>query len=104
MPSGTGNPNHHGTLTAGQIDTITMSQPWRTLQVINVDGSARIDYTTDGSTPVEGGSPTGRVLPAAVCADSVAGFTESPSTDVETPITVKLISVGTPAYSIIGEN
>jgi hypothetical protein len=96
MATGTANPNWHGQLAANTVDTIIMSKAWSALQVINVDGASRIDYTFDGTTPAVGGTATGRVLPAAIGADQAAGFR------TDQPITIKLISAGTPHYSIIG--
>jgi hypothetical protein len=95
-------PNYHGQLTAGQVDTITIAgnaslamAPVSAIEVVNVDGASRIDYTLDGSTPVVGGSATGRVLPASISVDVI-------SVEEATPVVVKLISAGTPHYSIIG--
>lgn len=97
MATGTANPNYHGQLTANTVDTITMSTTWDDINVINDDGTSRIDYTVDGSTPVVGGSVTGRVLPAAICVDTCP-------TEYATAVVIKLISAGTPKYSIIGGN
>lgn len=96
MATGTASPNYHGQLTANTVDTITMDRDWGTVQVINDDGTSRIDFTVDGTAPVVGGTATGRVLPAAICVDSDAGIAGNAVT------VVKLISAGTPKYSIIG--
>lgn len=94
MATGTASPNYHGQLAANTVDTVTMDREWENLHIVS-DGTARIDFTVDGSAPAVGGTPTGFVLPAAV---AVA----TPPVNEAEPVVVKLISAGTPTYSVIG--
>jgi len=96
MASGTANPNYDSVLVANTVDTVTLpantSERWI---VENVDGVSRIDFTTDGTTPVVGGGAgTGRVLPAAVGAQEVVAIPYASGGSI------KLISAGTPHYAI----
>lgn len=111
MASATASPNYHGQLTANTIDTITMSQIWSSIQIIasETTAPARIDYTIDGSAPVVGGSPAGRVLPATPCVDvvspgsvTVIAIVAGGETSTTGPMIIKLVSAGTPHYEIIG--
>ncbi len=93
----------HGTLEAATVATVTVTAAKATgavnqiglpaIEVLNRSGSAEIYFTVNGADPTVGGEDC-HVLPAAVCALSVPG--------VGSPVTVKLISVGTPTYSVIG--
>lgn len=93
MASGAANPNYNSTLAAATIDTVTLSAGPAVIEIMNVDGTSRIDYTTDGSAPVVGGNTKTRTLPATQCVDVV-----NVKSDGSTVI--KLISAGTPKYSI----
>lgn len=84
----------HETLTAATIDTVTVSDPQVDVAVTNRGGSDEIYFTIDGSAPTVGGENT-FVLPAAVCSRVVS----SDKFNTATPV-VKLISSGTPAYSV----
>lgn len=86
-------PNYHGQLEADTIDTITLASGPSVYEILATDASARIDYTTDGSDPVVGGSPTGRCIPPTYAVDIV--YVPSDGSGV-----IKLISAGTPTYSI----
>ena len=94
MASGTAQPNYHSQLAANEIDVVTIQNAGApAYEIINDDGIARIDYTIDGSTPVVGGSKTGRCLPACICIDTI---TVNPNGSTR----VQLISASTPHYSI----
>jgi hypothetical protein len=83
----------HVTLTANTVTTVTLDNDFKNVEVLNVDGSAAIYFTVDGTTPTVEGNGC-NVLPAAIGALTVwAGR----STDV-----VKLISTGTPKVSVRG--
>lgn len=94
MASGTAAPNWHSTLSGSVVDTVVLGSAWDTIQIMNRSGTSEIYYTVDGSTPTIGGVNT-RVLPASICADA-------PPIPEGTPVTVKLLSSGTPTYSVIG--
>lgn len=92
MASYTVRARKHATLAAATVDSVTVTGPSPTLTVVNRDGAAEITFTVDGSTPVAGADET-YVLPAAIGAltvDMPGGATA----------TVKLISAGTPKYSV----
>lgn len=104
----------HGTLVAATVATVTITRPpgpafagvdangaatSRTLervianvQVLNRDGADEIYFTVDGSTPVVGAEDN-FVLPAAISARTEAVAEDD-------TVVVKLISAGTPTYSI----
>jgi hypothetical protein len=93
----TATPNYSGQLTAGEYDIITMDRPQDAITVYNMNGTGRIDYTTDGTFPVENGSAgTGRGIPAAIASDY------NTQIEHEEAVKVILISSGTPQYQIIG--
>lgn len=94
---------HAKTLVAATVDTVTFAlgstgtPGWARMpkQVeILTDGTADIYVTVDGSTPTVAGTATYRVpaLPGATVID----LNDSQTTAVE----VKLISAGTPTYSV----
>lgn len=85
----------HLTLAASTVDSITFSVNPKTVEVLNRDGAAAIFFTVDGSTPTVGGDDCFAVPAAAGAALAV----DAPST---TGTVVKLISAGTPAYSVTG--
>lgn len=78
----------HATLTADTVDDVTFSRA-REIEVVNVDGADAIYFTTDGTDPTVAGDDT-HVVPGTI------GYLEVFS---KTPV-VKLISSGTPKYSV----
>lgn len=96
MASGTAGPHWHSTCVASPAyDTVVMGSALEVIQVLNRSASGpEIYYTLDGSTPSVGGSNC-RVLPASICADIASDFSTT------TIVTVKLISSGTPTYSVM---
>ena len=87
-------PNWHGQLVANTAVTINLQADRSEYQVINMDGSAIVDFTTDGTTPVVGGSPTGRRLA------SIAGYDDIVNVNPEVVGTIILISSATPHVSV----
>lgn len=98
----------HRTLVADTVETveIVLADPRADLlsfadaarpmvEVMSVDGAARVYFTTDGEDPTVGGAGC-HVLPAAVCSVEVADETPGGTA------TVKLISAGTPLVSVRG--
>jgi hypothetical protein len=85
---------HAKTLAAGTVDTVTFQRDCNTVEVLSIDGAAAIYFTVDGSTPTVGGANT-YLVPAVIGALEV---------DVPTAgnAVVKLISAGTPSYSVTG--
>lgn len=95
---------HAKTLVASAVDTVTFvlgstsSPGWgRMPKMVEVltDGAADIYVTVNGATPTVAGTDCYRV-PAA------AGSTviDVNAADASAPVVVKLISAGTPAYSV----
>lgn len=86
----------HGTLVADTVTTIsdigTGIADVEQVDVLNRDGTAEIYFTVDGTDPTVEGDNT-EVLPAAIGALSVPVETTAKPT-------VKLISSGTPKYSV----
>lgn len=83
----------HRTLVAATVDRVTFAD-FDQVEVMNRSGSAEIYFTVDASDPTVGGSNT-HCLPAAISA-LVAKSGARGST------VVRLISSGTPTYSIRG--
>lgn len=84
------------TLVANIVDTVTLDADYTAVEILNRDGSAEIFATTDGGpTPTVGG-PGCDVLPAAIGALTVD------ASAFGAPTVVKLISAGTPTYTVKG--
>ncbi len=82
----------HGTLTATTVATVTITPDADEIEVVNVDGAAAIYFTADGSAPTVEGDDC-EVVPATIGVLRI-------STPGDPPYTVKLISSGTPKYSV----
>lgn len=85
----------HGTLTANTLATVQLvhdSDSWVDSLAVEVeaDGTSPVFFTLDGSTPTVGGDDTYIVRSGALRVDVTAPGT----------VTAKLISAGTPAYSV----
>ena len=89
----------HNTLTATTVDTITLSAQYVRVEVLNRSSTGDIFVTLDGSTPTVGGNDT-YVVPATGVGTFVnpANTSQPPTSTV-----VKLISSGTPSYSVTGQ-
>lgn len=84
----------HQTLSASEIDTVTVTEPQIDIELTNRTGTSEIYFTIDGSDPTVGGESC-FVLPAAVCSRVVS------SDKFNTPTAlIKLISAGAEAYSV----
>ena len=86
---------HDKTLVAATVDTVTFPGHVGKVEVLNINGAAAIYFTVDGSTPTVSGANT-YALPAAVASREV----RAPATGTTV---VKLISAGTPTYSVTGD-
>lgn len=82
----------HGTLTADTVDTVTITPDAEEIEVVNVDGAAAIYFRVGGAAPTVEGDDC-EVVPGAIGVLRVA-------TPGDAPYTVKLISSGTPKYSV----
>lgn len=82
-------------LAAGVVDTVTFAQDVSVLEVWG-DGTAAVYFTVDGSVPVVGGGGTFE-LPAGGASVRTVG-----ASGASAPV-VKLISGGTPKYSVAGD-
>lgn len=80
------------TLVAATADTVTFTEDLTSVQVIN-EGTVGIYVRLDGTAPTVGGAASLYVPPSSVTSFS--------STDVAGTV-VKLISSGTPKYSVSG--
>lgn len=84
------------TLTANVVDTVTLDADYTAVEILNRDGTAEIYATTDGGpTPTINGDNCD-VLPAVI------GALTLDATAYGTATVVKLISAGTPAYTVKG--
>lgn len=86
----------HATLTANTVDTITLDSDYISVEILNRDGTAEIYATVDTTTPPTVGGTNCEVLPAAI------GSLTLDASGYGSPTTVKLISSGTPAYTVKG--
>lgn len=85
------------TLTASTVDTVTFPADLEMVEVIG-DGSADIFVTVDGTTPTVDGATTFIVPAGAVGVRRIATNWENRKAAAGTA--VKLISSGTPVYSV----
>jgi hypothetical protein len=84
---------HDKTLVASTVDTVTFTDDLDRVEVIS-DGAAALYFTTDGSTPTVSG---------AKCWPLLSGVANTLNVQVDTAggTVVKLISSGTPKYSVV---
>lgn len=82
---------HHKTLTASTVDTVTFADDIKDVEIVS-NGSAALYVTTDGTAPTVGGA-TAHYLPASASVRTVRVLGSSGTV-------VKLISSGTPTYSV----
>jgi hypothetical protein len=84
----------HATLVAATVDSVTFSSDYKNVEILNRAATGDIYATVDGTTPVVGADDTIIVSPGQFVSIEMAYRSDS-SADV-----VKLISAGTPAYSV----
>lgn len=84
---------YNKTAVAATVDTITFADDRGTVRVYNDSGTAAIFFTVDGTTPTVNGATCYRV------AATVGGWTDVAAGATKT---VKVISSGTPVYSVEG--
>lgn len=84
----------HATLAAATVDTVTLTKDWRAVEVKN-RGTDEIYFTTTATNPTVAGDDT-YVVPAGE--SLVLSIPPRPGL----PDVVKLISSGTPGYSVTG--
>lgn len=80
------------TLVASTVDTVTFDKDVDTVEVVS-DGSAAIYVTVDGSTPTVAGAATYELPADAIAVRRIVVPTSGDTV-------VKLISSGTPVYSV----
>ena len=85
--------SYNNTAVASTVDTVTIARDAEFVRVYFDAGTTAIFFTTDGSTPTVNGVNCYRV-PATVGAATSVNVTGS------SPTIVKLISSGTPTYSV----
>lgn len=86
----------HATLTANTVDTITLDSDYISVEILSRDGAAEIYATVDTTvTPAVGGTGCD-VLPAVI------GSLTLDASGYGTPTVVRLVSAGTPAYTVKG--
>lgn len=82
----------HATLVAATADSVTFTVPRSSVEVKNRGTSGDIYFTVNGDTPVSAADNTYFVGPGEGLVVALASASQ----------VVKLISAGTPAYSVIG--
>lgn len=83
----------HVTLTADEVEIVTLARDANKITVVNVDGAAAVYFNINTATDPTVGGDGCWVLPAAISAVDV------PVTGAGNTV-VKLISTGTPAVSV----
>lgn len=83
---------HAKTLSAATVDTVTFAADVEIVEIVS-DGASAMYVTADGSAPTVAGANTW-LLPAG------APSTRTLRTVLSNGATVKLISAGTPTYSV----
>lgn len=83
----------HGTLSAGTVATLTGDAEFTTARIINRDGAAEIFARGDGVDPTVAGDDC-EILPAAM------SYLVMRLSHAGEPTVLKLISSGTPTYSV----
>lgn len=84
----------HATLTAATVDTVTFQERHPAVEVVNRAAEGDIYFTVDGTAPVSAANDTYFVGPGQAVLVDLPHATD--------PDAVKLISAGTPAYSVTG--
>lgn len=84
------------TLVAATVDTVTFPEDRQAVRVYNDDGADVIWFTVDNTTPAANSAKSYRVPATA------GAFVDVPLGQGEPGTTVKLISAGTPKYSVEG--
>ncbi len=85
----------HATLVAATADSVTLSTDYQSAEVMNRATTGDIYFTVDGTTPVSAADNTLVVPPGGSLVVTL------PSSGAGNDV-VKLISAGTPAYSVTG--
>jgi hypothetical protein len=85
-----------GTLVANTVTTVTLDGDFDAVDVTNVDGAAAIYIRLGGTAPAVGGGDENYGLPATAFLTRRIPSVESG------PTVVKLISAGTPIYTVAG--
>lgn len=86
----------HAQLAAATVDVVTLNGDYQRVEVVNRDGTAEIYFTVDGAAPTVEGDDT-HLLPAAI-----GGLLVSAGSETGSPTIVRLISAGTPKYTVRG--
>lgn len=85
------------TLVASTVDTVTFADDRARIEVVS-DGTAAIYFTVNGTTPTVGGAATYEIPAGSAAVREVA--VDFGSRDQAGGSVVKLISSGTPKYSV----
>lgn len=86
----------HGTLTASTVASVNLTHDWKKVEVYN-RGTTAIYARGDGTNPTVGGDDCDYVGPGEIV------VVPTPLTShTADPVEVKLISSGTPAYTVTG--
>jgi len=88
--------SRHLTLTPNTVATVTLDYDYDNVEIVNVDGTATVYFTIDGSTPTVEGNGT-IVLPAAV-----SGWSTEYNRPRGSAAEVRLISTGSPKIAVRG--
>lgn len=87
---------HDKTLTAATVDTVTLTDAFGAVEVLT-DGASAVYVSVDGSTPTVSGAKTYRI-PASGTQVRTIALGDGPVSGA----LIKLISTGTPTYSVTG--
>ena len=97
----------HATLTASTVDTVTLTRDYPRVEVLHKSAAVAepIYFTVNGAVPTVNGDDTHVVMPGGwKTVKSQADRDEGPvETAPDSSTVVRVISAGTPAYAVTGE-
>jgi hypothetical protein len=85
-----------GTLVGSAVTTVTLTDDFDAVTVTNVAGAAALYLRLGGTAPAVGGGDDNYALPASYSTIRI------PSAESGSPTVVKLLSAGTPIYTVAG--
>lgn len=85
----------HGTLSASTVATVALDGGFEAVELVN-HGSDAIYFSLDGTTPTVQGDD--------FFVAAAGGWVVEPDSDRAGAVSVKLISAGTPSYSLAAKN
>lgn len=86
----------HATLVAATVDSVTLSRDYAEVEIVNRGAAGDIYATVDGTTPAPAADNTIYIGPGQALVFALPRRADNTSS------AVKLVSAGTPSYSVTG--